>query len=522
MGHTLKMKIISLSTFVLNLIMLQIEYVGTQVPTHSMSKREAEEECCKNGTTLFSIRELQNNLSVASEFLEQLGNGESAWVDGWADLSPFLSWMGCYSSVNLETEHTFEMTEKSVLTCFTECLRHNAETPYIGVENTSCFCMMSYPISLHRRYKLNVNHTLCNISCAYNSVDSCGGDSFMSVYGIYPARIINWAKNEPTSRPCVYLKSEQSSYEAYTASCYTFSADGHVCSDGDMFGSKLASSSCNKSFSYDDTEYCINEKRSKRQGGHKYCLQMNGTLSGFSAYWKMVPFLKYSHTYWMGPYRTFKLSENGTKNDSACIAVTKVDNFLYVEPDDCLVKKYSLCRPKSSSSDVSGICLTSANQPLQLSNVDTSATCFQNDTTVNPTIHSSEENPQVLLRSVTHYLSLIFSSVALLISVTVVVAFCKLKLSLRRDVSPRISIESGVRHRRQSAGTSDAGALLGYTNGSYELGTSPDSDKRNSSCLNVNNVNLNEVKTDNLYEGLENDRMQNAYEALDQIKAFKL
>ena len=50
---------------------------------------EAEQECSRRGSNLVNYKEIQANPS-ASNYLDQLENGGTAWIGGYAELSPFL------------------------------------------------------------------------------------------------------------------------------------------------------------------------------------------------------------------------------------------------------------------------------------------------------------------------------------------------------------------------------------------------------------------------------------------------
>ena len=181
-----------------------------------MSKLEAGQECSRRGGSLVNYKEIQNKTS-ASKYLDQLENGDTAWIDNYAEFSPFLYWLGCYSVIDVNIVNTFEIEDKSLFLCSKECLRHG----YVGVKNTTCYCIETYPDPYSDIS--TVSPSLCYISCSKNGIDSCGGDLHMDVYEI--RHYITWGTNEPADRQCVYYKLSSFAFQtdkAYTASCHIF------------------------------------------------------------------------------------------------------------------------------------------------------------------------------------------------------------------------------------------------------------------------------------------------------------
>ena len=54
--------------------------------------------------------------------------------------------------------------------------------------------------------------------------------------------------------------------------------------------------------------------------------------------------LKANYSYWVGIYRAFAISEEKTDYHDACLAVTKVHDKFYLDPDSCDKKNYYLCK----------------------------------------------------------------------------------------------------------------------------------------------------------------------------------
>ena len=92
----LVMKNIYLNMIILRLlVVLSAHKVSTTELKFLWPKQEAAKECARSGTTLANFMEVQEN-PFNQEFLEQLETGQTAWIDGYAELSPFLWSEGCY------------------------------------------------------------------------------------------------------------------------------------------------------------------------------------------------------------------------------------------------------------------------------------------------------------------------------------------------------------------------------------------------------------------------------------------
>ena len=71
------------------------------------------------------------------------------------------------------------------------------------------------------------------------------------------------------------------------------------------------------------------------------CLNYQGKLAGL---YSGIHALTENRTYWLGEYRTFKISESNKGENSACLAVTNVNGQLYLDPDTCSAKKKYICK----------------------------------------------------------------------------------------------------------------------------------------------------------------------------------
>ena len=78
---------------------LQENVLHAAVLKPSLSKQDAVKHCSTIETTLLSYKDTKAGPS-APECLNQLGDGEPAWIERYARLSPFLSWQGCFYTTN--------------------------------------------------------------------------------------------------------------------------------------------------------------------------------------------------------------------------------------------------------------------------------------------------------------------------------------------------------------------------------------------------------------------------------------
>ena len=144
-----------------------------------VSKQAATDGCLKQGTTLISNKDI-NDYGSGTEYLNQLNDGESAWIEGYATLSPFQVLMGCFNTTDWRVPSTVRkevaMDNPNVYECVTECrgLR------FVGIENTSCYCIPEHDINGRDFLQRGVNNSACSISCD-DEMNSCGGYLYMNI-----------------------------------------------------------------------------------------------------------------------------------------------------------------------------------------------------------------------------------------------------------------------------------------------------------------------------------------------------
>ena len=322
----------------------KIETQSGQGPKLVMSKQKAVKECSNRGKTLMNYKDVTAN-SRSLKYLSQLEDGASAWIDGYAEYSPFVAWVGCFSStIDWLNVPLVRLEGNSVLSCLKRCKDKDDQTKYIGVKQTSCYCIRNYN-RMTELWSTIVNKQLCNMSCEYNAVDSCGGHSHISVYIL--SLSIRWAPSEPSEKPCVYIKKSQTSYNAYTASCHTIEAlalNGYFCA----YNFKLDVNQTSCSAKYENKRYCVMKEAVSRQGAYEGCTRRNGILADLAHAQRILQYVvDNNEKYWIGVYRTFGLYDIRT-NETICIAAIKANNLLYLEPDDCSRQKHYLCKEKTN------------------------------------------------------------------------------------------------------------------------------------------------------------------------------
>ena len=322
-----------------------LNYADTQFmggPKPAMSKEQAAYHCNKTGSNLLNYKQIKTNPS-AKEYLSQLNNGESAWIQGYAKLSPFLSWQGCYNTSGsklLEDIRTVAIRYQSLSRCLGAC---SPSYTYIGLKDTSCFCIyQNQRNNLHYGF---VNDSVCSVPCHNNAIDLCGGDSYMAVYRILEDRSIDWGTNEPSSHLCVYVKRKYDRFAVYTASCHTHWINGYICS-GSAWSSLSTENCSNVSYS---NMYCIQKDVSSRQDASTSCYRRRGILADIGAEGPTSMYLEYNLRYWIGIHRTFGIAEQYRPTETVCLSATKLGDQLVIEPDDCAAQKLYLCESQSDT-----------------------------------------------------------------------------------------------------------------------------------------------------------------------------
>lgn len=310
-------------------------------PKPSMSKKDAGIQCSKKKSNLVNYRQIKAN-SSSHKYLNQLNEGESAWIEGYAKLSPFLSWQGCYNISKIKAKTSFR-TVAILYQSVNRCLRACHGYAFVGLKNTSCFC-----IDQSQRSTIqfaSVNDYFCSLPCHNNAIDSCGGQYYMSVYAILEDSQIHWASQEPSSHLCVYVKRKQHYFNVYTTSCFTSQLiNGYICTNSAW--SKLSVDNCT-SVTHQGT-YCIIKEISTRQEALEGCSMRRGALADLGAESETPSYLNHNFKYWIGIHRTFGIAETYKEKETICLSATRSGDMLFLEPDDCSAQKFYLCASNSN------------------------------------------------------------------------------------------------------------------------------------------------------------------------------
>ena len=162
----------------------------------------------------------------------------------------------------------------------------------------------------------------------------------MSVYRIIEGNDINWGKEEPTARQCVYVKKNNNRFEGFRFSCHTIMA---LCISGHFCTHSTASSLKHETCFRRKSGMCLINGTSSRQESFDDCLDRNGILAELFAEENMISLMDDNLKYWLSVYRTFQPSEKYSLC-MACLAVTRVHDTLYLDPDNCESQKSHLCK----------------------------------------------------------------------------------------------------------------------------------------------------------------------------------
>ena len=107
---------------------------------------------------------------------------------------------------------------------------------------------------------------------------------------------------------------------------------------------------------------CLINGNSSRQESFDDCLDRNGRLAELFGEGKMIPIMNDNHKYWLSVYRTFQHSGKYSMG-MACLAVTRVHDTLYLDPDNCESQKAYLCKeniPTPQESTIASLDTSSA------------------------------------------------------------------------------------------------------------------------------------------------------------------
>ena len=306
-----------------------------------VTKQEAVEACDRAGERLQRYSEIIANQHEA-EYLTKIKHGESAWVADFAVFSPLIAWQGCYSLNDKLTATVHNLETNSLFECISQCRTKSSReghTDFVGVYFSLCYCINGTEIDA-----LTTMRGLdCDENCPFSKIETCGGNHAVSIYRVYHEIPLRWAPDEPSLKQCVYVKKKFKTYEAYTASCYRGSpnVNAYFCTNNTLLRHQ---NRCASNTTYN----CERDRVSTRHEAFTECLNYQGKLAGL---YSGIHALTENRTYWLGEYRTFKISESNKGENSACLAVTNVNDQLYLDPDTCSAKKKYICKQSANIQD---------------------------------------------------------------------------------------------------------------------------------------------------------------------------
>ena len=314
-----------------------------------LTKDDAEKVCKHLESELLSYSQVTvpNLLPV---YIKNLKDGDSAWVSAYATFSLPVVYRGCYEGKNNKfvVFDPVEFESKDIYSCINYCLENIKfryfTTELFGITNKTCLCLNKMDLNRLR----SVEDSRCDNECSPFDIDSCGGKNVLSVYRLYENETLIWAKNDHDQGQCinVKLKDNGKRIKAYTASCLDKSVKtgGYFCQHGAHSHLGGACSIRDKS-----GPYCLVHTSSTRQSAQEACLSHSGVLADLNSEQHLIELMKYKTYYWLGVHRAYTVTETRSAFSTACLAVTKVNRTLRLDPDNCNKKKYFFCEVMDNS-----------------------------------------------------------------------------------------------------------------------------------------------------------------------------
>ena len=356
-------------TFMMASALLDIRTQGSYIRLNQTfaSNNDAKKNCrTERGRLLRYVKITRDNYSA--RIADLLDNGQSVWVDGYASFSPPVAFHGCYEYKQRYYDTPKALDNNGLYICSRHCLDDHMysgfTTEYIGLtDGVGCYCLNKWDVDIKMR---PVSRSLCNNKCnqAYAFIDSCGGHGKISVHKLYTNKSINWARNGPFHEQCVFakLKDDGTDIEVFTASCYTngesVGVNGFFCKSGEY--SQL-SRNCSSWVS--SKRYCVVNSSSTWEEARNVCLNYNGLLADLKSEKNLSQLMAGNTGYWLGIYKPFIAADKRNDQQTVCLAATKYDNRLFLEPDNCRREKAYLCETSSLPSTISKKDMSSSSGP---------------------------------------------------------------------------------------------------------------------------------------------------------------
>jgi hypothetical protein len=314
---------------------------------------EANKRCEHNGGLLpYGVfTGAKSSVYLSSSVLNNIPDGDSAWVSGSVHYSNLLSWKGCYLDVKgfeIKTEDSLK-GESVLFMCLNLC-NNVKDVHYIGIKKGSCQCVT--------KTGLKGNDRIPNSKCAFIMPGSAYGINFsmlnsndygmnIHVYEIHSHEKLSW---EPPFKvsfgQCVFVEktsneTNKSTIRYHTGSCFSkIVENGLICVDAD---GSAHDGNCTYSGTDSTTVYCVRNNSSNWLQANQECYHLNGKGVGIISD-DMARMMRPNVTYWTGLFRDFQLNPSTTiGSDTVCISVRKYDNGFFFDPSDCSELKHALC-----------------------------------------------------------------------------------------------------------------------------------------------------------------------------------
>ena len=220
-------------------------------------------------------------------------------------------------------------------------LRH-FKTELIGLTNDTCKCLNQIDLNRLR----NVADSRCDHECSEFDIDRCGGTHVVSIYRVYEDSMLTWAKKESSQGQCIYvkLKGNGEGIKSLSTSCFTVKVNGYFCQIG-MHGQLDGKCSIRENTS---RRLCLANTLATRQAAKEACLTQGGALADLSMGANITELMKNKSSYWLGVHRAYTVTETRNAFSTECLAVTKVNRTLRLDPDNFNKKKFFFCEATNS------------------------------------------------------------------------------------------------------------------------------------------------------------------------------
>ena len=349
--------------------LLDIRTQGSYIRLNQIfaSNNDAKKNCSTESGRLLRYDKITRD-NYSARIADLLDDGQSVWVDGYASFAPPVAFRGCYEykygySYMYAADERFD--NNGLYFCTNHCINdpnyQTFKTDYIGLTDFGCYCLKEMDVDKKLR---PVSESLCNKKCNKAYIDSCGGHHKISVHRLYTNKSIKWARNGPFHEQCMFakLKEDGTDIEMFTASCYTtdesVGVNGFFCKSGEH--SQL-SRNCSSRVS--SKRYCVVNSSSTWEEARNVCLNYKGLLADLKSEKNLSQLMAGNTGYWLGIYKPFIAADKRIDQQTVCLAATKYDNRLFLEPDNCRRKKAYLCETSLMPSTISKKDMSSSSGP---------------------------------------------------------------------------------------------------------------------------------------------------------------